>query len=59
MGAGKYALTPPFEVQVAWGAIANIYVVFLLMFLSAVGTMIYLLVRMRVFQAVKLGETAG
>ncbi len=59
VGAGKYALTPPFEVQVAWGAIANIYVVFLLMFLFAVGTMMYMLVRMRVFQAVKLGETAG
>ncbi|NPV09970.1 MAG: FtsX-like permease family protein [Anaerolineae bacterium] len=59
VGAGKYALTPPFEVQVAWGAIANIYGVFLAMFVFAVVTMIYMLVRMRIFQAVKLGETAG
>ncbi|MGQ9552474.1 MAG: ABC transporter permease [Anaerolineae bacterium] len=59
VGAGKYALTPPFEVQVAWSAIANIYAVFILMFLFAVGSMVWLLVRMRVFQAVKLGETAG
>ncbi|MHB0875283.1 MAG: ABC transporter permease [Anaerolineae bacterium] len=59
VGANKYALVPPFEVQVAWGAIINIYAVFLMMFLLAVGSMVYLLVRMRVFQAVKLGETAG
>ena len=59
VGANKYALTPPFEVQVAWGAIMNIYMVFMLMFVFGVGTMVYLLVRMRVFQAVKLGETAG
>lgn len=59
VGANKYALVPPFEVKVAWGAIVNIYAVFLFMFLFAVGSMVYLLVRMRVFQAVKLGETAG
>jgi len=59
VGAGKHALTPPFEVLVAWGAIANIYGVFLLMFLFGVGSMVYLLARMRIFQAVKLGETAG
>lgn len=59
VGAGKYALTPPFEVKTAWGAIMNIYAVFMFMFLFAVGSMVYLLVRMRVFQAVKLGETAG
>ncbi|MGI6208884.1 MAG: FtsX-like permease family protein [Anaerolineae bacterium] len=59
VGAGKYALTPPFEVKMAWGAIANIYIVFIGMFVFAVGTMIHMLVRMRIFQAVKLGETAG
>ncbi len=59
VGAGKYALTPPFEVQLAWSAIVNIYVVFVLMFVLAVGAMMVLLVRMRIFQAVKLGETAG
>ena len=59
VGAGKYALTPPFEVQLAWSAIANIYVVFVAMFVIAVGGMMLMLVRMRIFQAVKLGETAG
>jgi len=59
VGAGKYALTPPFEVLLAWPAIGNIYVVFALMFVVAVGAMVYLLSRMRIFQAVKLGETAG
>ena len=59
VGVNKYALTPPFAVQVAWSAIVNIYLVFLLMFLIAVGSMISLLLRMRIFQAVKLGETAG
>ena len=59
VGAGKTELTPPFKVQIAWGAIADIYGVFLLMFLIGVSAMVSMLVRMRIFQAVKLGETAG
>jgi putative ABC transport system permease protein len=55
---GQHPHTPPFVVQVAWGDIFQIYVVFGAMFLVAVVVMLVLLIRMRVFEAVKLGEVA-
>jgi len=56
VGAEKTALVPPFQVQIAWNELWTIYAVFGAMFLVAVGVLILLLVRMRVFEAVKLGE---
>jgi putative ABC transport system permease protein len=56
VGAGKTAQVPPFVVQIAWGELWTIYAVFGVMFVIAVGTLIVLLVRMKVFEAVKLGE---
>ncbi len=50
------ALMPPFVVQIAWDQIAIIYVVFGAMLLLAVIVMMALLRRMKLFQAVKLGE---
>jgi putative ABC transport system permease protein len=47
---------PPFVVQIAWDQIAVIYIVFGLMLLVAVIVMLGLLQRMKLFQAVKLGE---
>jgi hypothetical protein len=44
-------------VQVAWGQLGIILVIFGAMFLSAVAVLAVLLARMRVFEAVKLGET--
>ncbi len=54
---GQHPQTPPFVVQIAWNQIAIIYVVFGAILLFAVLIMLGLLRRMKLFQAVKLGET--
>jgi putative ABC transport system permease protein len=56
VGTAKTALVPPFVVHIAWGELGLIYAVFGAMFLVAVAVLIVLLLRMRVFEAVKLGE---
>jgi putative ABC transport system permease protein len=55
---GQHPHTPSFVVQIAWGGIFQIYAVFGGMLLVAVVVMLVLLIRMRVFEAVKLGEVA-
>jgi len=55
---GLHPHTPPFVVQVAWSDIFQIYIVFGGMLLVAVAVMLVLLIRMRVFEAIKLGEVA-
>ena len=57
IGASKAAMVPPFVVQIAWGQMGLIYAVFGAMFLLAVGVLIVLMRRMKVFEAVKLGES--
>jgi putative ABC transport system permease protein len=57
VGDGKTALVPPFIVQVAWQQLGLILVIFGAMFVVAVVVLAVLLTRMRVFEAVKLGET--
>lgn len=47
---------PPFLVQIAWDQIFTIYALFGIMFLAAVAMLTLLLGRMRVFEAIKLGE---
>jgi putative ABC transport system permease protein len=56
--SGQHPHTPSFVVQVAWGDILQIYAVFGGMLLVAVVIMLVLLIRMRVFEAIKLGEVA-
>lgn len=58
IGTGPEARTPPFVVEIAWPAIFRIYVLFGLLFLVALGVLVILLLRMKIFQAIKLGETA-
>lgn len=58
VGTGKTAVTPPFVVQIAWDQILNIYIVFGVMLVLAIFVLVILLVRMKIFEAVKLGETA-
>jgi putative ABC transport system permease protein len=55
---GAHPHTPPFVVQVAWADIFQIYAIFGGMLLVAVAVMLVLLIRMRVFEAIKLGEVA-
>jgi putative ABC transport system permease protein len=57
VGDGKTALVPPFIVQIAWEQLDTIFAVYGVMFVVAVLVLAVLLMRMRVFEAVKLGET--
>ena len=58
MGSGPAAFVPPFLVEIAWPAIFRIYALFGLLFVIALGALAALLMRMKIFQAIKLGETA-
>ena len=55
--SGKHPFTPPFVVQIAWQEIAYIYAVFGDIFIAAVILLLLALRQMRVFEAIKLGET--
>jgi putative ABC transport system permease protein len=57
IGSDVQSMTPPFQVEIAWGAIARIYVLFALLFVVALSVLVALLLRMKIFQAIKLGET--
>ncbi len=54
--AGNTAVTPPFIVQIAWEQLGTIYALFAAMFVIAVLILIALIARLRIFEAVKLGE---
>jgi putative ABC transport system permease protein len=58
VGEGRAALTPPFIVHIAWERMGVIFGVFGVMYITAVLVLIILLLRMRLFEAVKLGEIA-
>jgi putative ABC transport system permease protein len=58
VNSGLHPHTPPFVVQIAWSDIDRIYMVFGGMLLVGVVAMTIMLIRMRVFEAVKLGEVA-
>jgi len=53
---GPHPQTPAFLVQIAWGDILKVYAIFGTMLLCAVAGLAWLLVHMRIAQAVKLGE---
>ena len=57
LGAQNTAHIPPFIVQIAWGRILEIYALFGLLFVVALAVLSGMLARMKIFQAVKLGET--
>ena len=58
IGEASADLVPPYLVAIAWPAVYQIVALFALLFLAAVGALAVLLRRMRLFQAIKLGETA-
>jgi putative ABC transport system permease protein len=51
------ANTPPFVVEIAWFALTRLYMLFGALFIAAFSVLIVLLMRMKVFEAIKLGET--
>jgi len=57
IGASTQSQYPPFQIEIAWLSIAQIYVLFALLFIAALSALSALLVRMKIFQAIKLGET--
>ena len=48
---------PPYVVEIVWGAVSQVYILFVFLFLIALAALITLALRMRVFMAIKLGET--
>ena len=56
VGTDKNIDIPPFVVLIAWDDIATIYLVFGAMLLGAVIGMIWFLLHLKIFEAVKLGE---
>jgi putative ABC transport system permease protein len=57
IGASAQSQYPPFQIEIAWLSIVQIYVLFIFLFLAALSALSGLLVRMKIFQAIKLGET--
>jgi len=57
VGTEAHYDVPPFVILIAWDDILKIYVVFGAILVLAVAGMIYLLMRLRIFEAVKLGES--
>jgi putative ABC transport system permease protein len=57
VGTEQTARIPPFLVQIDWSSVFQVYVLFILLFIAALSILAVLLLRMKVFQAVKLGET--
>lgn len=57
VGANPQSTTPPFQVEIAWDAIMRIYALFGVLFFVALSVLAGLLMRMKIFQAIKLGET--
>lgn len=58
IGDSPSARIPPFLVEIAWPAIFRIYALFGILFVVALAALAALLLRMKIFQAIKLGETA-
>lgn len=57
LGTSLEAHYPPFQVVIAWASIFQIYMLFGILFLLGTAALSTLLLRMKIFQAVKLGET--
>jgi putative ABC transport system permease protein len=49
---------PPFVVEISWPEIVRVYVLFGALFLAALSVLVVFLRRMKIFQAIKMGETA-
>jgi putative ABC transport system permease protein len=57
IGASIQAQYPPFQIEYAWLSIFQIYILFVILFVAALGVLSALLIHMKIFQAIKLGET--
>lgn len=57
VGASPQSQIPPYVVYVAWPAIMRVYALFGALFVVALTTLVVLLRRMKIFQAIKMGES--
>ena len=57
LGYDEASRIPPFIVQISWPAIFRIYALFGVLFVLALIVLVILLQRMKIFKAIKLGET--
>jgi putative ABC transport system permease protein len=57
IGAEMTARVPPFAVEIAWPALFRLYGLFAILFVTALTVLVRALTRMKLFQAIKLGET--
>ena len=58
IGVDEMSRIPPYVVDIAWSQIFQIYALFGALFVVAFVALVVMLRRMRIFEAVKLGETA-
>lgn len=57
VGSAMEAQYPPFRIEIAWSSVFQMYILFTILFLVALSALAILLRRMKIFQAIKLGET--
>jgi putative ABC transport system permease protein len=57
LGTGAAARVPPYNVAIAWPALLRLYALFALLFVVALAVLVRQIVRLQLFQAIKLGET--
>jgi putative ABC transport system permease protein len=57
IGTSEVDRIPPFVIEIAWPAIFQVYILFALIFVTGLVVLVLLLRRMRIFEAIKLGET--
>lgn len=58
IGSISQANYPPFHIEIAWLSIFQIYGLFIILFVAALGVLSAILLRMKIFQAIKLGESS-
>ena len=56
-GNGISQLAPPYLVEVAWDAVGQVYALFGLLFIVALITLSWRLLRTKLFESIKMGET--
>ncbi len=56
VGSDMAARIPPFLVRIDWTSVFQIYILFGSLFVVAMVILTFMLMRMKIFQAIKLGE---
>lgn len=57
VSANIHEVAPPYLVEIAWDAIAQVYFLFGLLFVFALAALMWRLVNLKVFESIKMGET--